>query len=68
MEQAAYARAMSDRSITDALDRAEAAMSLLEDAVMRVEKSQGDAGNVALRSEVRAVIGELDRLIGDDRG
>ena len=63
---------MADTAISGALDRLHAAIDRLDGAVEAVVNAPKSATPVIrddkLRDEVRAVIGELDRMIGGQRG
>ena len=63
---------MTDTAIPGALDRLETAVNRLETAVEAVlvapKAAPAAARDDQLREEVRAVIGELDRMIGGPRG
>ena len=67
-----YDRQMADHAISGALDRLQTAIDRLDSAVetvMNAPKAQAPAiRDDKLREEVRAVIGELDRMIGGSRG
>ena len=49
---------MSNQVLTDAIDRAERAMSRLEQAALRIDSSREDK----LRATVRDVVAELDSI------
>lgn len=51
---------MSDQVLTDAIDRAERAMSRLEQAAARIKGSRGREEK--LRATVREVVAELDSI------
>ncbi len=63
---------MADQAISGALDRLHAAIDRLDGAVeagVNAPKAAAPAiRDDKLREEVRAVIGELDRMIGGQRG
>lgn len=63
---------MADTAITGALDRLQAALDRLDGAVETVVNTPKSAAPAIrddkLREEVRAVIGELDRMIGGQHG
>ena len=63
---------MADQAISAALDRLQTALDRLDGAVAAViDTPQAAAPAIRddkLREEVRAVIGELDRMIGGQRG
>ncbi|MCY7271251.1 MAG: hypothetical protein LH485_04255 [Sphingomonas bacterium] len=57
---------MSNQVLTDAIDRAERAMSRLEQAASRIDTSRGREEK--LRATVRGVVSELDSILaGGDR-
>ena len=51
---------MSNQVLTDAIDRAERAMSRLEQAALRIDGSRGREDR--LRATVRDVVAELDSI------
>ena len=51
---------MSNQVLTDAIDRAERAMSRLEQAVSRIDRGRGREEK--LRATVRDVVAELDSI------
>ena len=51
---------MSNQVLTDAIDRAERAMSRLEQAASRIDSSRGREDR--LRATVRDVVAELDSI------
>ena len=51
---------MSNQVLTDAIDRAERALSRLEQAVSRIDTSRGREDK--LRATVRDVVAELDSI------
>ncbi len=70
-EARAYGRAMADEAISEALDRLHHALDQLEsvvEAVVSTPAPLSDGRDDRLRAEVQAVIAELDRMIGGQRG
>lgn len=74
---AAYGRPMADHAISGALDRLHRALDRLDGAVEAAVAAPNPAAPTIrddilrddiLRDEVRAVIGELDRMIGGQHG
>ena len=57
---------MSNQVLTDAIDRAERAMSRLEQAALQIDSSRGREDK--LRATVRDVVAELDSIFaGSER-